>query len=227
LWNGRGRSRAYTAKKILPQVLEFGTHVLYLSQQQTPNTMTTMNATTIPTTPTTTLPTLDNLNTYATIDSSNSLYTFRGKPDARYGVRMAPGNKYIWSADGSFRATHHRAVKYYADVTGMSYAEAFAACKAAHAAYQDQQRQRQAEREQRAQERIAELSARREGMYRVEIPCVKMLANGREVGASHWATVQATSAANAWLKAVNTMPPHLYHEESIERCYIEFLGAPA
>lgn len=167
------------------------------------------------------------MNTYATINSSDSIYTFNGTPDERYGVRTIAGNKRIWSADGSVHETHHRNVKYYADVTGMSYADAFTACEAAYAAYQKEQRQWKIEREQRAQERIAAQYERREGMYHVEVPCLKVLCNGREVRVSHYATVEATSAANAWVKAVNTITPDLLMPAEMEDCFIDFIGTSA
>lgn len=167
------------------------------------------------------------MNTYATIASSNSLYLFNGTPDVRYGVRTIAGNKRIWTADGAIRDTQHRNVKYYADVTGMSYDDAFTACQAAQAAYEQEQRQWKIEREQRAQERMAKQYERREGMYSVEVPCVKVLADGREIKASHYATVQASSAAFAWVKAMDTITPDLIFPAEMENCYIEFIGASA
>lgn len=167
------------------------------------------------------------MNTYATINSSDSLYLFNGTPDDRYGVQTLAGNKRIWSADGAVRDTQHRNVKYYADVTGMSYADAFAACQDAHAAYQEQQRQWKIEREQRAQERMAQQYERREGIYSVEVPCIKVLGDGREVKASHYATVQASSAATAWVKAMDAITPDLIFPAEMDNCYIEFIGTSA
>ena len=167
------------------------------------------------------------MSTYATINNASSLYLFDGMPDDKYGVITAAGKKRIWSSDGSVSETTHRNVKYYADITGLSYAEAFSSCERAHAEYQDEQQRRIQKREKREQERIAEQYESVAGLYRVEVPCLRVALNGSEVRTSFVRTVEGTSKANAWMKAVDAIPPHLIMPEMLDRCHIEYVGKEA
>ena len=162
------------------------------------------------------------MKTYATIAGIDALYTFQGTPDERYGVRTSGGGKYLWSADGSKTATHHRNVRYYADVTGMSYADARAACEAARAEMEGAEREHSIEREERDQERLADMHAERKGEYVVEVPGLRVLSSGREALATYTVTVDASSKAMAAAKAMDLCPPDIIMPD-LHRCIVEFL----